>query len=104
MVTPEPEPVKGTLSIWPRGILAPGTTVHAVARFHPEFKTGVVNGWVQFYDFRTRVGAPVQLVGGEARFTYGSLGSGPHLFTARYLGTERFEPAVTLPRFVYVRR
>jgi hypothetical protein len=104
VVMPERERVKGTLSIWPNGIISSGTAVHAVARFHTQPDTGVVTGHVQFYDFRSKVGAPVELVGGEARFDYDSLGSGPHLLIARYLGTEQFHPAMTIPRFVYVRR
>jgi Bacterial Ig-like domain (group 3) len=100
----ERQRVKGTLSVSPQGIVPSGTTVDAVAEFLPKSGSGVVDGWVQFYDARTKVGALVELIDGEAHFSYDSLGSGPHLLIARYLGTDAFSPALTLPRFVYVRR
>ncbi len=104
VLPPDREAVKGTLSVSPRGIVPNGTTVHAVAEFYPRSGSGEVTGMVQFYDRRAEVGEPVTLVDGQAHFSYSSLVAGPHLLTARYLGTEQYKPALTIPRLVYVRR
>jgi hypothetical protein len=104
VVAPERQRVKGTLSISPHGVIPNGTTVHAAAEFQPRSGDGVVTGWVLFYDFRTKLSTPVELTDGKAHFVYESLDGGPHLLVARYLGTDRYSPAVTFPRVVYVRR
>jgi len=100
----EQQSVRGSLWVSHHGVVPSGTTVHAVAEFHPRSGSGMVDGWVQFYDWRTKVGGPVELVDGKAHFSYGALDSGPHLLIARYLGTDAYSPALTIPRFVYVRR
>ncbi len=104
VLAPQRRSVKGTLFVWPSGVVPSGTTVQAVAEFHPRSGSGFLAGEVQFYDFKTKIGGPVTLVDGVAHRDYGPLPSGPHLITARYLGTAAYSPALTLPRFVYVRR
>lgn len=100
----ERQGVSGSLSIWPSGIVARGTTVHATAEFHPRSGSGVVTGMVQFYDWTTPVGGRVALVDGTAHLSFTSLTRGPHVLTARYLGSDAYRPGITVPRFVYVKK
>jgi hypothetical protein len=61
-------------------------------------------GWVQFYDWNTKVGAPVKLVNGNAGFKYTSLSPGKHVLQARYLGSVAYMPGFTPARTVNVLR
>ncbi|WP_104135033.1 Ig-like domain-containing protein [Cryobacterium sp. Y62] len=101
-VVAKPARVSGTLTIAPRGDVHVGVPVSATANFTSATKT--VTGFVQFYNLVTKVGQPVALVQGSATLTYASLKVGRHALAARYLGTTKHAPAVTLPRLVRVIR
>ena len=57
-------------------------------------------GAVQFYDWNTKVGAPVTLVNGKAGFTYTALGPGKHVLQAKYLGSSAYLAGFTPARTV----
>lgn len=59
-------------------------------------------GMVQFYDWNTKVGAPVKLINGKAGFTYTSLGPGKHVLQAKYLGSGVYLAGFTPARTVNV--
>lgn len=59
-------------------------------------------GWVQFYDWNTKVGAQVKLVKGKASFTYTGLKLGKHILNAKYLGSNSYVPRDTPARTVIV--
>lgn len=61
-------------------------------------------GSVQFYDWNTKVGAPVQLVNGKAGFKYTGLKPGKHILNAKYLGSTVYAPGDTPARTVTVVR
>ena len=101
-VVAKPARVSGTLTVTPRGDVKIGTPVSATAKFTSA--AGTVTGFVQFYDLTTKVGQPVALAKGAATFKYTSLKVGKHAVVARYLGTTKYAPALTLPRLVRVIR
>ena len=57
-------------------------------------------GMVQFYDWNTKVGAPVRLVNGQAGFVYTSLSAGKHVLQAKYLGSSTYLAGFTPARTV----
>lgn len=61
-------------------------------------------GWVQFYDWNTKVGAPVLLVKGRANFKYTGLKLSKHILNAKYLGSALYLPRDTPARTVTVVR
>ena len=101
-VVAKPARVSGTLSVTPRGDVKVGTPVSATAKFTSP--AGTVTGFVQFYDVTTRIGQPVALSKGSAKFSYTSLSVGKHALVARYLGNSKYSSATALPRFVRVVR
>ncbi|TFD60768.1 Ig-like domain repeat protein [Cryobacterium sp. Hh7] len=101
-VVAKPARVSRTLTVMPRGDVHVGTPVSATATFTSA--AGTVTGFVQFYDVTTKVGQPVALSTGSATFKYTSLKVGTHALVARYLGTTKYAPALTLPRLVRVIR
>ncbi|WP_104082562.1 Ig-like domain-containing protein [Cryobacterium sp. Y11] len=96
--------IAGTLTVSPKSAVKVGTVVTGVAKFAPRLGAATVTGYVQFYDVTTKVGSPVALKNGSARFAYTSLKVGTHALIARYLGTPKFAQTLTLPKIVRVTR
>ncbi|WP_345152217.1 Ig-like domain-containing protein [Arthrobacter ginkgonis] len=99
-----PAPVRGELKAYPTGTVAAGTKVKATALISPRTGSGTVTGYVQFYDWNTKVGAPVALKDGRADFVYGSLKPGKHVLQAKYLGSKRYAADFTSARTVQVQK
>ncbi|MHA7269366.1 Ig-like domain-containing protein [Arthrobacter sp. HLT1-20] len=80
-----------------------GQAVTVQAVIAPRLAGGATpTGWVQFYDWNTKVGAPVKLVNGKAGFKYTSLKVGKHILNAKYLGSSSYKPGDTPARTVTV--
>lgn len=85
------------------GTISLGQKVTAQAVIAPRIDGGPTpTGWVQFYDWNTKVGAPVQLVNGSAWFKYTSLKLGKHVLQAKYLGSSTYVAGFTPARTVTV--
>lgn len=85
------------------GTIARGQAVSVQAVIAPRMAGGATpTGWVQFYDWNTKVGAPVKLVNGKASFKYMGLKPGKHILNAKYLGSSSYEPRDTPARTVTV--
>ena len=102
-VTPALAAVKGEFHSSHHGDIRPGTAVTVQAVIMPAVAGGATpTGWVQFYDWNTKVGAPVKLVNGKAGYTHTSLRYGKHVLQAKYLGSSTYLPAFTPARTVTV--
>lgn len=99
-----PAQVRGHFKASPTGTVTAGTQVKATALISPRTGSGTVTGYVQFYDWNTKVGAPVALKNGRADFVYGSLKPGKHVLQAKYLGSKRYAADFTSARTVQVRK
>lgn len=87
------------------GDIVRGQAVTVQAVIAPRLATGATpTGWVQFYDWNTKVGPPVPLANGKASYKYTGLTVGKHILNAKYLGSSRYLSRDTPARTVTVLR
>ena len=100
-VLPVPRAVKAEFHSSRHGDIPAGTAVAVQAVIESCAVGGATPaGWVQFYDWNTKVGSPVKSVNGQAAYTYASLKDGKHVLQAKYIGSSVYIPAFTPARTV----
>ncbi|WP_197273607.1 Ig-like domain-containing protein [Arthrobacter sp. ZBG10] len=102
-VTPALGAVKTEFHSSHHGDIPAGTAVTVQAVIKPGVVGGATpSGWVQFYDWNTKVGSPVKLVNGKAGYTHSTLKYGKHVLQARYLGSSSYMAVFTPARTVII--